>query len=214
MPWGAAIAAVAAIGGSMIQGNAAENAANAQQDAADAAIAEQRRQFDALQANQQPYMQFGQSQLGALAKLMGGDYSGFDNSPDYKFALEQGFKDLNRFGAAHGSYYSGGMDEDRLKLGQGLATQNLNNYRGALQWGANLGQNAAAGVGQAGMQSAGQIGQYLTNNGNNQAQSYLNQGNNTAGAVGALGSAFNDWWGTRDTSQNGGWYLGNNPGRG
>lgn len=204
MPWGAAIAAVAAIGGSMISSNAAGDAADAQQDAADRATAEQRRQFDMLQANQQPYMQYGQAQLGLLGQMMAGDYSGFEDSPDYKFALEQGEESLNRMLASRGSYHASGVDEDRLKLAQGLATQNLGNYRGALQWGANLGQNAAAGVGQAGMQSANSIGGYLMNAGDARAQSLLAQGNQQAGALGAMGSAFGDYWGQRQANTGGG----------
>lgn len=67
----AALGAAGSIAGSRAQSNAAKNAANASQQATDAAIAEQRRQFDIGQRNMQPWLTTGNSALNTLAGLYG-----------------------------------------------------------------------------------------------------------------------------------------------
>jgi hypothetical protein len=180
-----------------MQNKAAKKASSAQQQASDAAIAEQRRQFDAFQANEAPFMQFGQNQLAGLGALNAGDYSGFENSPDYLYARDQALYGIDHSAAARGQLYSGGHSLDLAHELNGIASQNLGNYRGALQWGANLGQNAASGVGQAGMNSANQIGGYLQNAGDAQASGYLAQGNNNANLLNQLGQTASSYFGNR-----------------
>lgn len=67
----AALGAAGSIAGSRAQSNAAKNAANASQQATDAAVAEQRRQFDIAQRNMQPWLTTGNSALNTLAGLYG-----------------------------------------------------------------------------------------------------------------------------------------------
>lgn len=67
----AALGAAGSIAGSKAQSNAAKNAANASQQATDATIAEQRRQFDIGQQNTQPWLTTGNSALNQLAGLYG-----------------------------------------------------------------------------------------------------------------------------------------------
>jgi hypothetical protein len=179
MSWGDAIQGVTGLFGA----NQQQNAADAQAEASAAAIAEQRRQFDQLQQNQQPYMQYGQGQISGLQSLASGDYSGFTNSPDYKYARDQMIYGQDHSAAARGRLNSGGYGMDLAKGLNGLASQNLGNYRQSLQWGANLGQNAAAGVGQAGMQSANNIGGLMQDRAQAQSSGY----GGWAGAVTGLG---------------------------
>ena len=145
-------AAVGAVGSAY----AGRQAANAQGRASEANIAEQRRQFDQLQANQQPYMGYGQGSggIGGLQALANGDYSGFMNSPDYLASQKAGLYALDHSASARGRLNSGGFAADLQNAGQDHAAGFLGNYRNSLQWGANLGQNAAAGVGQAGQNMA------------------------------------------------------------
>lgn len=70
-PISAGIAAVTAIGGSVIQSKASKKATNAQTAANDQAIAEQRRQFDALQGLLRPYTNAGPPALQGLMNLAG-----------------------------------------------------------------------------------------------------------------------------------------------
>lgn len=67
----AALGAAGSIAGSRAQSNAAKNAANASQQATDAAVGEQRRQFDIGQQNMQPWLTTGTSALNQLASLYG-----------------------------------------------------------------------------------------------------------------------------------------------
>lgn len=67
----AALGAAGSAIGSSAQSKAAGKAANASQQAADATIAEQRRQFDIGQQNQQPWLTAGNSALNQLAGLYG-----------------------------------------------------------------------------------------------------------------------------------------------
>lgn len=73
----AALLGTAALGagssylGNRAQSNAARNAANVSQQATDASIAEQRRQFDIGQQNMQPWLTTGNSALNTLAGIYG-----------------------------------------------------------------------------------------------------------------------------------------------
>lgn len=67
----AGVGAAGTIASSNAQSKAAKSAANASQQATDASIAEQRRQFDIAQQNQQPWLNTGTAALGQLASLYG-----------------------------------------------------------------------------------------------------------------------------------------------
>lgn len=67
----AALGAAGSAIGSNAQSKAAGKAANASQQASDATIAEQRRQFDIGQQNQQPWLTTGTGALNQLASLYG-----------------------------------------------------------------------------------------------------------------------------------------------
>lgn len=197
MPWGAAIAAGAALIGSSMQSDAAGDASDAQSAASAAAIAEHRRQFDAIMANLQPYINAGTGALGGLERLSNGDYSAFYDSPDYKYARDQMVYGMDHSAAAQNRLFDGGYGVDLATHLNGLASQNLGNYRGSLQWLGNLGQNAAAGAGQAGQNSANAIGGYLTNQGDAQASAYLAQGNSQANMWNQLGQIGASYFGGR-----------------
>lgn len=73
--------------GSAMQGDAAEDAASAQNQSTAAAIAEQRRQFDLNRADTAPYRSAGKSAVNRLAQLLGLEGSNFD---------EEGFNNARR----------------------------------------------------------------------------------------------------------------------
>lgn len=81
----AGIGAVGSIASSRAQTSAARSAANASQQATDATIAEQQRQYDLSRADQQPWLQTGQSALSQLAGLYGLGSGGGANSSTYAF---------------------------------------------------------------------------------------------------------------------------------
>lgn len=200
MSWGyVAVAAATLISGAM--------SADAQGDAADAALSaeeraerEQRRQFDLIQQNNAPYLEAGQNALGGLDRLMSGDYSGFQNSPDYLYARQQMQQGLDRSAASRGRLYSGGYGVDMAGHLGGLASQNLGSYRGFLQNMANLGQNSANMQGQAGMGMANSLQSLYGNTAQAQGNAAVGQANAWGGALGGLAGLFGDYMGSRNQS--------------
>ena len=190
----AVVAAGAAAYSANRQAAAGRDAARASQRGADAATAEQRRQFDMARQDQMPWLQAGQEALGMQQRFLAGDFSGFERSPDYAYALQEGFKGLDRGAAAAGGLWSGGADADRIKLGQGLATQNANNYWNRLAGLSNTGQTTAGNLGSLGANMASNIGNYQMNAANARASAYQQRGaaqagfaNQLAGFAGYLG---------------------------
>jgi hypothetical protein len=197
MPWGVAVAAVVGAYGASRQARAGERGANAQERASQQATEEQRRQFDLTRQDMAPWLQAGTDALGRQQAFLSGDWSGFQNSPDYKWAVDQGFKGLDRGAAAGGNLYSGGMDADRISLGQGLATQNANNYWNRLAGLSQTGQVTANQLGGYGQNMANNVGGNLMNAANARASSYMNSanawanyGNQLAGLAGQAGGMY------------------------
>jgi len=190
----AAIVGVAAAGASLIgssmQASAAGKAADQQTQAQLAAIQEQQRQYDLTRGDLGPYREYGTQSLAALNKLMNGDYSGFDKSPDYLYAKQQAIGASDASAAARGGLYGGGHSADLASLASGLASQNLGNYRNFLEWGGNLGENASAQTGQIGQNAANAISDAYGNIGNAQAQGTIGSANAWANGANQIGSIF------------------------
>lgn len=199
--WGAAIIAGGAIVGGVMQSNAAGDAADAQKGAANAAIAQQQLNYNRTQTNLQPYMDAGTNALGLMNQANSGDYSGFNNSPDYQFALQQGIGALDRSAASRGSLSSGGHSADLLNYASGLASQNYGNWYNRLAGLSGQGQASASNLGSIGNGQAAAIGGYLTNAGNAGAQSAISQGNQSANLVNQLGGVAGSLFGQQG-SQN------------
>ncbi len=186
-----------ALANAAYQGNqnrkAAQGAANASKNADDAALQAQQTNYQNTQANLQPYIEAGTGALTGLNNLASGNYSGFDNSPDYLYALQQGLKGVDRSAAARGALYSGGTTADTLSTAEGLASQNLGNYRSSLMNLAQMGSGAGANLGSVGAGQAAAIGNIgFTNAGNqttagyNQAAGNINTANNVGSILGQL----------------------------
>lgn len=171
------VAGVAAVAGAAISANAAKKGAAAQAGAANAAAAEQARQYNQSREDQLPFLQAGYGALDAQNRILAGDYSGFMASPDYLAALEAGTQQLDRGAAARGNQFGGGADADRIKFGQNLATQNLNNYWAKLAGMTGQGYQAGANLGVLGANAATNIGQSYRDAGNARASSYAGQAN-------------------------------------
>lgn len=171
----------------------ANKQAGAQKDAAKKSVAEQQRQFDLTRSDMMPWMNAGKGALGDMQALNSGDFSKFYQSPDYQFALDQGFKSLDRSAAARGRLYSGGYGQDLVDFGQGLATQNYGNYYGRLADLAGIGQTTATNLGQFGQNKANQISNQYTNMGNARASAYQGYGNAFNKGISQIGSWMGGW---------------------
>lgn len=148
--------------------NAAEDAANQASQASALARAQNQYQYEQTQKNLAPFIQGGAQAQNSLAQLLGlggqaPDYSVLTESPQYQFALQQGQQALDRDAAARGTLFSGAHTKDAMRFGQGLASQQFQNYFNNLSSLASRGENAAAGQGNLGARYAGQNNALLTN---------------------------------------------------
>lgn len=171
---------------SAIAGNAASKAARAQGKAADASIAEQRRQYDQTRADQAPWLAAG---TNALAKL-NDPMKSFQASPDYNFVRGEGQRDIGNSFAARGGAASGNALRSLTQYNQNLAQGQFGNW-----W------NQQAGLAGVGQNAANSIGQFGANAANNNSNALLNAGDARASGIvgganamtGALSNGINQW---------------------
>lgn len=189
------------VGGQLIGGwlgnKGNKDAAEASNKGTQAGIDEQRRQFDLTRQDQMPWLDAGRDNLAQLQRLNSGDMSAFTQSPDYQFAYDQGMQALDRSAASRGNLFSGGQQADLMQFGQGLATQNYNNYYNRLAELAGIGQTAATNLGSFGQNTANSLAGLYQNMGNNRATSYANNANIWGNTLNGIAGSVGDWYGSR-----------------
>lgn len=195
MPWGAVIGAAVSLYGNSQANKAANKGAQASSDASQAAIDEQRRQFDLSRGDQAPWLAAGTDALGRQTKFLNGDWSGFQNSPDYKYARDQGLNSIDHRAAARGGLFGGGNTRDAMTFASGLATQNANGYWSKLAGIAGQGQNTAQNLGALGSQMATNIGNQYGKAGDARNSAYQQIGWNNAQTGASLGNLYGQYFG-------------------
>ncbi len=202
MPVAAAVVGSAVIGGVMsskAQKSAARSASNAQVQASEMGVEEQRRQFDAVQKLLKPYADAGLSGLSGQQDLLGingtaaqqAAINNINNSSEMQTYLQQGenaiLQNASATGGLRGGNTQAALAQFRPQLLNQLINQRYQNYAGLT----SLGQNAAAGTGNAGMQTASNISNLYQQTGAAQAGAALAQGQANAnmwnGVTGAIG---------------------------
>ncbi|MCC7462093.1 MAG: hypothetical protein IT480_06470 [Gammaproteobacteria bacterium] len=183
----AAVAGAAiSVTGSMIAGNqakkAAQGAANAQYYADQAAIAEQRRQYDQTREDNAPWRLAGEAALNRLQDPR----ASFQASPGYQFAFDQGQQAVERARAATGNLASGNTLTELTRYGQGMASQEYGNWWNQQAGLAGVGQNAVNQITQAGMNSANNISSALQDQGDARASGINAAGNANANMIGSF----------------------------
>lgn len=197
-----AVVGSAVIGGVMsskAQKSAAKTAANAQIDASEMGVEEQRRQFDAVQKLLKPYADAGLSGLAGQQDLLGingtaaqqAAINNINNSSEMQTYLQQGenaiLQNASATGGLRGGNTQAALAQFRPQLLNQLINQRYQNYAGLT----SLGQNAAAGTGNAGMQTASNISNLYQQSGAAQAGAALARGQANAnmwnGVTGAIG---------------------------
>jgi hypothetical protein len=245
---GAILGAVGSIAGGLLGSGASKSAANQQAQSDAMAIAEQRRQFDALQKLLTPYSQAGASSLSSLMALSGaggggfspsaylmqnpdvaaeaqravsagafrtpeeyaqfhyGQYgqgegraapTGFDaqnqaisqleQSPMFQSLARQGEQGILQNASATGGLRGGNVQGALAQFRPAMLNQQIQQQMQNLSGIASLGQNAAAGVGSAGMQMGQNIGGIMQNTGQARAYGTLGSANALGGALNSLG---------------------------
>jgi hypothetical protein len=189
---------IAQLGSGLFQSYQAGKAADQSAAASQAAIDEQRRQFDLTRGDFAPYREAGARGLGLYEQGVSQVPSAQDvmAQPGYQFGMDQGMNALQRQIAAHGGRNSGAAQKAATRYGTDYATTKYNDawakrndrlaQLGAL---AGIGQAATSSTAGAGMNSANAISGLIQNQGDTRAGGTLAQGNiwgNTANAIGAL----------------------------
>jgi hypothetical protein len=156
-----------------MQASAASDAAGIQAGAAEAGIAEQRRQFDALQALLKPYTEAG---LPALEQQQA--FLGLRGPEEERAAIErisggERFQELTRQGeeallqtaSATGGLRGGNIQGALAQFRPQVLNQLIEEQYGRLGGMTQLGQRSAAGVGAAGMESGVNVANLLAQQG-------------------------------------------------
>lgn len=184
---------------------AAKGAANAQTEASEAGIEEQRRQFDAVQKLLTPYVNAGTGALTGQQDLLGlngtnaqqAAISGIEASPQFGSLVQQGedaiLANASATGGLRGGNVQGALGQFRPQLLAQLIDQQYARLGGLT----SVGQNAAAGVGNAGMQTGNNITQLLGQQGAAQAGAALATGRANAQMANGLASAFTTFMGAK-----------------
>lgn len=196
----AAVVGSAVVGGvasSAASKSASKRAANAQTDAAEAGVAEQQRQFDAVQQLLAPYVQAGTGALSGQKDLIGLNGDGaqraaidaLQQSPQFTSMLQRGENSILQNASATGGLRGGNTQAALAQFSPALLAQTINDQYSRLGGMTSIGQNAAAGVGNAGMQTGNSIAALLQQQGAAQAGGALAQGQANAGMWNSLSGA-------------------------
>lgn len=173
------------ITGANAAAKAAEQAARTQANSAQAGIDEQRRQFDALQKLLQPYTEAGTDALSSLGNLTGingnaqqqAAIDALKASPVFTSALQAGETSILANASATGGLRGGNTQAALAQFSPALLSQIITDQYNRLGGLTSLGQNAAAGTGNAGLQTASNISDLLAQQGAALAGGQMARGN-------------------------------------
>ena len=185
------------LGSAIINSNAISGAAQSQANSAANANATDWSMYNQNVARMDPYVQAGNTATGQLNawNAPGGqgsqqfNYQDYLNSPAMAFQLQQGQQALDRSAAARGVGVSTGEMQAQTQYNQGVGSQYYQQAFNNFQTGqtnrfnqlasiAGMGENAAAGVGNNGLQTANITGQNTMNAANGQAAGTIANANN------------------------------------
>lgn len=198
--------------GGVLGANAADDAADAQVAASNAAIAEQRRQYDQTRADFEPWRTTGVTSLNALSGLLGLNggsgallkpFTGAElaSEPGYQFGLQQGEQAINRAASGRGSFDGGATLKNLMRFNTDYAGTKFNeafnrdqvNKSNQFNWLSGLsgtGQAATNQVASAGANMSNNVGDLMTGIGNARASGYVGQ---TNAINNTLGNITNNW---------------------
>jgi hypothetical protein len=170
---GLVVAGTTLVGGA-IQSSAAGKASRAQQEAAEAGIAEQRRQFEAVQELLKPYVEAGQPALTQQQAILGlggpeaqrAAIQAIESGEIFQARARQGEEALLQAASATGGLRGGNIQGALAQFRPQMLQSEIDAQYARLGGLTTLGQQSAAGVGSAGLQTGarvagleGQIGQ-------------------------------------------------------
>ena len=203
--------AVAVIGSSVVGGlissdaqrSASNTAADAQREASQQGIAEQQRQFDAIQKLLAPYVQAGSGALTGQQNLIGLNGNGpqqsaidaLRTSPQFTSAQQLGEQSILSSASATGGLRGGNVQAALAQFSPQLLSQMINDQYSRLGGITSMGQNSAVMQGNAGMQTGNNVTQLLGQIGQARAGGALAQGRATSGWVNGMTGAIGQFAG-------------------
>jgi hypothetical protein len=180
--------ATAVVGGAIIGGiatsKAAGKAADAQVQSSEAGIAEERRQFDAVQKLLAPYVESGKLAVGGQADILGLNGPGeqgaairaIEASPQFSYLTKSGENAILQNASATGGLRGGNTQAALAQFRPQLLSQLIEQQYGRLGQVAGLGQASAAGQAAAAQNTGNSIVDLLAQQGQARAGSALAQG--------------------------------------
>ena len=197
MSWMAAAIVGSAVVGGVVQSNASKDAAAAQTQAADMGIEEQRRQFDLMRELLSPYVEAGDASL--MQQLALGGFSGpeaqreaisrIEQGSEYQSLVASGEEAILQNASATGGLRGGNTQSSLAQFRPQVLSSLINQQYSRLGGITSLGQQSAAGVGTAGMQTGQNIANLYGQQGAAAAGSALAQGQAFGNVIGSLGQA-------------------------
>lgn len=184
---------------------AAENASQAQVESADKGVAEQRRQFDAIQKLLSPYVNAGTPAINGQMDLIGLNGAGkqqkaigmIENSPMFRQLAEQGENALLQNASATGGLRGGNAQAALAQFRPNMLNALIDQQYQRLGGLAQVGQASAAGVGAAGQQAGNAITNLYQQQGAAQAGNALAQGKAYGQMANSVSSAFGTFVGAK-----------------
>jgi len=205
MPWAVAASAVVGLASAEQQRKSASKASSAQQQAAQGGIDEQRRQFDELRRLLEPYTQAGLPALKQQQALLGLEgpeaqqaaISAIESQPGFQSVIQQGENAMLQNASATGGLRGGNLQGAMAQFRPQMLAQAIQDQYSRLGGMTTLGQQSAAGVGSAGMQTGRDIAGLLGQMGAARAGGILGQGRAQQQMIGSLaqgmGGAYSGW---------------------
>lgn len=192
---GTAILGAAALtaAGTAFSARQAGKAGRAHAEAGTEAARMQAEQFAQTRADLAPWREAGGGALQEYSAQLGlgGEAADFKTTPGYEFRLAEGQKAVERSKLAQGLGQSGAMVKATLRFGEGLASQEYQNYLSRLSGLAGMGLGAAGTTGAFGTEAARTGGGFLAGAGAARASGFLNVGGavseGLSGMAGLLG---------------------------
>lgn len=179
------------------QADAAEDASNAQSESAAAGIAEQRRQFDSVRQLLSPFVSVGTQGLTGQQSILGlngpqaqqAAYDGVQNSPAFASMVQRGEEGILQNASATGGLRGGNVQSALAQFRPSILSALIDQQYSRLGGLTSIGQNAAAGVGNAGMATGTGVAALMQQQGAAQAGGALAAGRAQAQGINGVASA-------------------------
>jgi hypothetical protein len=194
MSWGYVAVGVGTAVAGYLGSESNREAARKQEKAAEAAIAEQQRQFDIQQGRMAPFLEPGEAALQQQAALTGlgtpeqqqQAFAAFAESPGQQFLREQQERALLRSASAVGGLGGGNVRTALQEQAAARAQLDIANQFNRLASISGTAQTAAQNLGQFGAQAAGNIGQLQQQAAQARASGILGQSQALQGTISGL----------------------------